>query len=168
MVASVILAFNSIINIIKQAATMARSAAATAASVGASATSSAAQQIAKDILSWAVKKIKGISFNQALKLFSKAFEYVKDQRLEDIKNELKKKQEELEKYQEANEEHKYTDIARAMMHSLANPLSYLESDYQFDRPYEPIYGEYHTGNSCRTTKIALYGEGAKTYVSNIL
>jgi hypothetical protein len=89
-----------------------------------------------------------------------------DNELSSLVNKLKSKQDKLEEYQEAKEQSKYSDIVQEMQRILFDPLYKIGASYEFDRPFEPVFGKMHSGNSCRTTVVALMGEGNKTYTDN--
>jgi uncharacterized membrane protein required for colicin V production len=107
-----------------------------------------------------------IDTNQVIKAINTAFNMYSSNELSSLSDKLKSKQEKLEEYQEAKEQSKYSDIIQEMQRILFDPLYKLGSSYEFDRPFEPVFGKMHSGNSCRTTVVALMGEGNKTYTDN--
>ena len=156
MVASIFLAFNSFLNV-----------ARTALNTIGSAASITVRQLLDRIIEWVKTKIVNISIQDGMKILSKAFEMYEKNSIKKLQSDITAKQEELQKYQEANEQNKYGDINKNFAQILLNPLQMLGFSYEFDRPYEPVYGQIHSGNSCRTTVLGLYGQGAEMYVSNI-
>jgi uncharacterized membrane protein required for colicin V production len=107
-----------------------------------------------------------IDTSQVIKAVNMAFNMYSSNELSSLSNELKSKQEKLEEYQEAKEQSKYSDIVQEMQRILFDPLYKLGASYEFDRPFEPIFGKMHSGNSCKTTVVALMGDGNKTYTDN--
>jgi hypothetical protein len=123
------------------------------------------------IMSAAMDEVKqfvagDIDTSQVLKAINIAFNMYSDNELSSLVNKLKSKQDKLEEYQEAKEQSKYSDIVQEMQRILFDPLYKIGASYEFDRPFEPVFGKMHSGNSCRTTVVALMGEGNKTYTDN--
>jgi hypothetical protein len=107
-----------------------------------------------------------IETSQVIKAVNMAFSMYSDNELSSLADKLKSKQDKLEEYQEAKEQSKYSDIIQEMQQILFDPLYKIGASYEFDRPFEPIFGKMHSGNSCKTTVVALMGEGNKTYTDN--
>lgn len=160
MVASIFLAVQSLW-------TIAQNALQSAGTIAGQSLAQTARQLVDKIIQWVKQKIVNFGIQDAMKIVSKAAEMWEKNKISKLQGDIQAKQEELQKYQEANEQSKYGDVWKSFSQMLLNPLAMLGSSYEFDRPYEPIYGQIHSGNSCRTTVLGLYGQGAEMYVSNI-
>lgn len=160
MVASIFLAVQSLW-------TIAQNALQSAGTIAGQSLAQTARQLVDKIIQWVKQKIVNFGIQDAMKIVSKAAEMWEKNKISKLQGDIQAKQEELQKYQEANEQSKYGDMWKSFSQMLLNPLAMLGSSYEFDRPYEPIYGQIHSGNSCRTTVLGLYGQGAELYVSNI-
>jgi uncharacterized membrane protein required for colicin V production len=119
----------------------------------------------------AMKEIKQfvagkIDTSQVIKAINMAFSMYSSNELSSLSDKIKSKQSKLEEYQEAKEQSKYSDIIAEMQRILFDPLYKIGASYEFDRPFEPIFGKMHSGNSCKTTVVALMGDGNKTYTDN--
>jgi uncharacterized membrane protein required for colicin V production len=107
-----------------------------------------------------------IEISQVIKAVNFAFNMYSNNELSSLSDKIKSKQDKLEEYQEAKEQSKYSDIVAEMQRILFDPLYKIGASYEFDRPFEPIFGKMHSGNSCKTTVVALMGDGNKTYTDN--
>jgi hypothetical protein len=185
-VASIILVVTAIYAWVNQAANAATASSTTAAGEGASVTwaetgadaaayeaggTLATPTMADKIMNAAMDEIKQfvagkIDTGQVIKAINFAFDMYSSNELSSLSNELKSKQDKLEEYQEAKEQSKYSDIVYEMQRIMFDPLYKLGASYEFDRPFEPVFGKMHSGNSCRTTVVALMGDGNKTYTNN--
>ena len=97
-----------------------------------------------------------------------AFRLYADNDISKKKKDLEAKQKRLQEQLEALEESKYDDIYKKFASVMMNPLQMQGSSYEFDRPFESVFGSMHTGNSCRTSTLAVMGEGANTYFRNVV
>jgi uncharacterized membrane protein required for colicin V production len=176
-IASIVLVVVSIYAWVNNAVNTASTTASTTAEEGTNAslaetsTSSKLATMVDKVTNAAMDEIKQfvagkIDTSQVIKAINMAFSMYSNNELSSLANELKSKQTKLEEYQEAKEQSKYSDIVQEMQRILFDPLYKLGSSYEFDRPFEPIFGKMHSGNSCKTTVVALMGDGNKTYTDN--
>ncbi len=127
-----------------------------------------AEQMVSKIVSSAADKLSTMTLSDGLRFASQAFDlYAKNDISQKMKD-LRSKQKKLEELLEMNEESKYKDVYREFASAMMNPLQLQGSDFEFDRPFESVFGSMHTGNSCRTSTLAVMEEGATTYFNNIV
>lgn len=137
------------------------------ASSASSASNMTAEQIVSKVMDWAKTKLTTLDANLIRTLNSVADFYYKNE-LESLEKKNKSKQKRMEEYLEGKEQSKLGNIAMEAQNSLLNPLAVISSSYEFDKPFEPVFGSMHTGNSCRTSTLAVMGEGANTYFRNVV
>jgi len=126
------------------------------------------REMVERIVEWALEKIVNMSFKQALSLVNNIFDFYAKNEMKKSSETIQAKQKELEAMAEAKEQGKFSDIVKDTLEAMLSPLAMINSNYAFDRPYEPSVSKYHSGCSCRTTILGLYGEGARTYVGNVV
>lgn len=97
-----------------------------------------------------------------------AFRLYADNDISKKKRDLESKQKRLQEQLEALEESKYDDVYRKFASVMVNPLQMQGSSFEFDRQFESVFGSMHTGNSCRTSTMAVMGDGATTYFRNVV
>jgi hypothetical protein len=136
-----------------------KGAATTAASM-------TAEQMVSKVMEWAGEKIKNVTLSQGLQVASTAFDFISKNELADLERKNKSKQKQVQEYEEAKEQEKYSPLLMEASAALLDPLRMIGTSYEFDRPFEPVFGRLHSGNSCRTTVVALMGDGNKTYTNN--
>jgi hypothetical protein len=154
-VATIIITVQTGINV----ANSLKGAATTAASM-------TAEQMVSKVMEWAGEKIKNVTLSQGLQVASTAFDFISKNELADLERKNKSKQKQLQEYEEAKEQEKYSPLLMEASAALLDPLRMIGTSYEFDRPFEPVFGRLHSGNSCRTTVVALMGDGNKTYTNN--
>jgi hypothetical protein len=154
-VATIIITVQTGINV----ANSLKGAATTAASM-------TAEQMVSKVMEWAGEKIKNVTLSQGLQVASTAFDFISKNELADLERKNKSKQKQVQEYEEAKEQEKYSPLLMEASAALLDPLRMIGTSYEFDRPFEPVFGRLHSGNSCRTTVVALMGDGNKTYTNN--
>lgn len=132
-----------------------------------SASNMTAEQIVGKVVDWAKTKLTTLDANLIRALNNVADFYYKND-LESLEKKYKSKQKKMEEYLEGKEQSKLGNIAMEAQNSLLNPLAVISSSFEFDRPFEPVFGSMHTGNSCRTSTMAVMGDGAMTYFRNVV
>jgi hypothetical protein len=125
-----------------------------------------AEQMVSKVMEWAGEKIKNVTLSQGLQVASTAFDFISKNELADLERKNKSKQKQVQEYEEAKEQEKYSPLLMEASAALLDPLRMIGTSYEFDRPFEPVFGRLHSGNSCRTTVVALMGDGNKTYTNN--
>ncbi|MCI4436868.1 MAG: hypothetical protein JHC33_08695 [Ignisphaera sp.] len=125
-------------------------------------------QLTSNLVDWVKDKVINISFDDFVKVINKGFDVYSSNQLKSLEGSVNEKQERAQKMMESKEQSKYSFLAKDMANAMFSPLAMLGSDYQFDRPYEPIFGEFNLGCSCRTTVLALMNDGTTTYVNKIV
>jgi len=126
------------------------------------------EQLTNNLIDWVKDKFINISFGDVVKILNKGMDMYSSNQLKSMQESVNAKQAEYEKTMQTKESSKYNDLNKEIANMMMNPLAMLGSDYVYDTPYEPIYSEYHSGCSCRTTVLALMNDGARTYVENIV
>lgn len=95
-----------------------------------------------------------VVFKQSFTIVSKTSELYYKNELKKISDDIKSKQKQIDEYNESQEASLYRDLAQDFAKMYTNLDARLSSDYEFDRPYEPVKGPYHTGNIQATTVSA--------------
>lgn len=127
-----------------------------------------AEQVVSKIVSSAAEKISTMTLSDGLRFASRAFDLYAKNDINQKTKELESKQKKLQELLEINEESKYRDVYREFASVMMNPLLMQGSSFEFDRQFEPVFGSMHTGNSCRTSTMAVMGDGATTYFRNVV
>lgn len=127
-----------------------------------------AEQVVNKIVSSAAEKISTMTLSDGLRFASRAFDLYAKNDISQKTKELESKQKKLQELLEMNEESKYRDVYREFASVMMNPLQMQGSSFEFDRQFEPVFGSMHTGNSCRTSTMAVMGDGATTYFRNVV
>ena len=127
-----------------------------------------AEQVVDKIVSSAAEKISTMTLSDGLRFANQAFDLYAKNDISQKTKELESKQKKLQELLEMNEESKYRDVYREFASVMMNPLQMQGSSFEFDRQFEPVFGSMHTGNSCRTSTMAVMGDGATTYFRNVV
>jgi hypothetical protein len=138
------------------------------AQVAEQAVAKTATEIAEDFVKNVITKMETVGPNQMLEYGSKMIKLHTDNDISNITRENENKQKELQDLMQANEESKYSDVYKKFASAMANPLQLQGSSFEFDRQFEQVLGDMHIGNICRTSVLALMGDGSKTYLNNLV